>query len=161
MRGNDGAERERTIIERQVKHLTTLVDDLLDVSRITSGKIDLKRERIELGSLLARTVEIASPLVEQRRHELVVTVPGQGLLINADAIRGLPVMNGYELARTLRRRPDCAQLRLIAVTGYGQQGDIELALSAGFDEHLVKPVDLVKLEAALSRSASGNSLEHE
>ena len=87
LRGSDGAERERTIIERQVKHLTTLVDDLLDVSRITSGKIELKRERVELSPLLARAIEIAGPLLQQRRHDLVVKVPQHGLLIDADATR--------------------------------------------------------------------------
>jgi CheY-like chemotaxis protein len=50
---------------------------------------------------------------------------------------GLPVMDGYELARHLRSRSDTARMRLVAVTGYGQKADIELAMRAGFDEHLV------------------------
>ena len=66
---------------------------------------------------------------------------------------GLPVMDGYELARRLRRRPGAEKMRMVAVTGYGQKGDIERALEAGFDEHLVKPVDFEKLEALLSRFA--------
>jgi len=87
LRGDSGAHRERTVIERQVAHLTELVDDLLDVSRITRGKIELRRGRIEIAAIVARAIEIASPLLEQRRHELVVDVPRTGLVVDADATR--------------------------------------------------------------------------
>ena len=60
---------------------------------------------------------------------------------------GLPVMDGYEVARRLRDMLNGA--RLIAVTGYGQQGDRDRSLAAGFDAHLVKPVSLDVLQAAL------------
>ncbi|MGH8258658.1 MAG: PAS domain S-box protein [Steroidobacteraceae bacterium] len=63
---------------------------------------------------------------------------------------GLPEMNGYELAKRLRSRPELKGLRLIAVTGYGQADDRQRALAAGFDDHLVKPVDLQALERALA-----------
>jgi CheY-like chemotaxis protein len=65
---------------------------------------------------------------------------------------GLPLMNGYELAARLRQRPGVAKLRLVALTGYGQKSDIERALQAGFDEHLVKPIDLSNLGELLARS---------
>ncbi len=85
---DDGAvHKERTIIERQVNHLVRLVDDLLDVSRITRGKIELKRERIELAEVVAKAIEMASPLIEERRHRLTLRVPRQGLLVEADAVR--------------------------------------------------------------------------
>jgi CheY-like chemotaxis protein len=64
---------------------------------------------------------------------------------------GLPGMNGYELARQLRQYPLMGSVRLVAVTGYGQKADIEFALNAGFDEHLVKPVEFEQLEALLRR----------
>src|SRR5262249_24405566 len=54
LRGDETLQRERTIIERQVRHLIRLVDDLLDVSRITPGKIDLKREPIEISEIVAK-----------------------------------------------------------------------------------------------------------
>lgn len=330
LRGNDPAAREHTIIERQVLHLTTLVDDLLDVSRITQGKIELKRERVELSSVVKRAVELASPVLEQRQHRLLVDVPPSGvavlvdptrfaqvisnLLINAakytevggkivistrtkagevslsvtdngigiaaeslphvfeifmqeqqasdrahgglglglaivrslvdmhggtvavtsaglgtgsaftirlpeapamsdeaqavtpralklqpvlgrvprvlvvddnsDAAEllalamaelgcevrtahdgpsaltlldtfmpevalldiGLPVMDGYELARHIRSRPHRAPTRLVAITGYGQKSDVEQAFASGFDEHLTKPVDMLRLK---------------
>jgi CheY-like chemotaxis protein/two-component sensor histidine kinase len=86
LRGLDAAERERAIIERQVKHLVGLVDDLLDVSRITRGRIELRKEPIELAEVVARAVELASPLLEQQRHELHVAVP-RGLVVDGDPVR--------------------------------------------------------------------------
>lgn len=64
---------------------------------------------------------------------------------------GLPEMNGNELARRLRAQPETAMSRLIAVTGYGQESDRKKALAAGFDHHLVKPVDSKELNAILAR----------
>ncbi len=323
VRGVNG--REIQIIERQLRQLVRLVDDLLDVSRITRGKIDLHEERVTVADVVTRAVETTSPLLEQRRHPLVVSIPdalevygdpgrlaqvfgnlltnaskysdpgseirvraravggrveirvqdrgigiradllervfdlfvqqpqsldrsagglGLGLAIvqnlmkahggsvraesggpgrgsefivdlplaipdpgelqptcsavdepraathrvlvvddNEDAAEtlahtlevmghrvqvafdgktaldvaatfhpevalldiGLPVMDGYELASRLKRMPGGADVRLIAVTGYGQGRDRAAALQAGFSEHVVKPVDISKL----------------
>jgi signal transduction histidine kinase/DNA-binding response OmpR family regulator len=334
LRGADSAPREHAIIDRQVKHLTTLVDDLLDVSAITSGKIELKREHAELSVLLDRAIEIASPLLEQRAHVITVVVARDGLVVDADPTRmvqiisnlltnaakytepsgkigvsarifeerielsvsdngvgiskemlphvfelfmqerqaidrargglglglaivqnlmrmhdgtaravsagrgcgstftislpavrtiasaptiageaistqhntgllvlivddsmdaadtlaelvialgfdvrvaydgpsalrlmasfvphlaffdiGLPNMSGYELAQEVRKRTTTA-IHLVALTGYGQKGDIQLALDAGFNEHMVKPVNFEKLQALLRRESS-------
>lgn len=87
LRGDAGAERERVVIERQVQHLTSLVDDLLDVSRIARGKVELRRERLELAPVVARAIEMASPLLEQRRHTVDVRVPRAGLQVEGDALR--------------------------------------------------------------------------
>ena len=62
---------------------------------------------------------------------------------------GLPEMNGYELARRLREHPEVEEIRLVALTGYGQAEDKEHARAAGFDDHLVKPADLRALQQAL------------
>jgi PAS domain S-box-containing protein len=83
LRGITAGERERAVIERQVHHLVGLVDDLLDVSRITRGRVELRRQRIELAEVVARAVEIASPLLEQQRHRLDVDVP-RGLVVDGD-----------------------------------------------------------------------------
>jgi len=320
--------REREVIERQVAHLSRLLDDLLDISRITRGKIELDRQVVDIAGVVAKAVEMASPLYEKRRHHLRVEVP-RGLRVDGDPVRlaqvfqnlltnaakytapeghvtiaaaladgevvvrvrddgvgiaaevlpavfelfvqgdrsldrsqgglgigltvvkrlvelhggtvearsdgpghgtemlvrlpaadsaelaaaaaaatrvapsrhrrvlivddnpdaaevlgeylrelgyeielagdgptaiaraeqfhphvavldlGLPVMDGYELAQRLRERWSGSELRLIAVTGYGQDSDRARSCAAGFDEHLVKPVDLGELERAL------------
>ncbi|NUO52424.1 MAG: response regulator, partial [Polyangiaceae bacterium] len=79
--------REQDIIERQISHLTRLVDDLLDVSRITRGKVELKKRRIEIAEVVARSIEIASPLLEQRAHRLETDLPRRGLAVDADLDR--------------------------------------------------------------------------
>ncbi len=341
MRLKGGAEltREQKIIERQIAHLVRLVDDLLDMSRITRGKLELRRQRVELDSVVREAIETASPLLEPRRQHLAVAVPRRGLTILGDTVRltqvvanlltnaakysnpggnidiratregdevvlrvsddgigiapdmlatvfdsftqgpqaldraqgglglglaivkslvklhggtvharsdgrgrgseftvrlpiasegegedhdmdgaasraegvqgaargsvlivddnedsaemlsealaalgyrprvandaiaalklvecelpeiavldiGLPVMDGYELARRLRAGPGGTELRLVAITGYGQERDILAARAAGFDAHLVKPVDLERLQMTLADFAT-------
>ena len=77
----------RDVIERQLAHLTRLVDDLLDVSRITRGKINLNKEVIEIGALVARTVETVQPLIEERGHSLSVQLPSGILAVLGDPTR--------------------------------------------------------------------------
>jgi signal transduction histidine kinase/ActR/RegA family two-component response regulator len=69
------AAQECEIVERQVRHLARLVDDLLDVSRVRRGSIDLRRERVAVSAVIARAVEMAGPLVEARAHALTIDVP--------------------------------------------------------------------------------------
>jgi signal transduction histidine kinase len=337
MQDSNSFRRERDIIERQVRHLANLIDDLLDVSRITRGKIQLKLEPLELITVVVKAIEMASPIIEQQMHHLIATVPNTGLRLEGDPTRlsqvisnlltnaakytdrggkiwirasredsqivlrvrddgigispemlpqvfdlfsqgrrgsdraqgglgiglaivkslvelhggtvsahsegigkgsefvirlpsapeghataprlsattvsepravtdsmssrrkvlivddnqdaaetlaealaelgfltqtafdgpsalelvgafrpdvmlidvGLPVMDGYELVRRLRADARLASVRLIAVTGYGQESDRRRAFEAGFDEHLVKPVDLARLESVI------------
>jgi signal transduction histidine kinase/DNA-binding response OmpR family regulator len=80
-------EAERTVIERQVRHLSRLVDDLLDVSRATMGKIDLRKERLDLATVVARAVEMAQPSIDAKRHHLEVAVPAGALLVEGDPVR--------------------------------------------------------------------------
>jgi PAS domain S-box-containing protein len=87
LRAPDSLVKERTIIERQVHHLVGLVDDLLDVSRITGGKIELKKCLLEMSEVIGKAVEMASPLIEQRRHRLSVSVPSSGMLVDGDEQR--------------------------------------------------------------------------
>jgi CheY-like chemotaxis protein len=68
---------------------------------------------------------------------------------------GLPGMNGYDLARRVRARPEARDVGLIALTGYGQEEDRRQAFAAGFDVHLTKPVDPERLERILARGAEG------
>jgi signal transduction histidine kinase len=77
----------REVIDRQVDHLARLVDDLLDVSRITSGKLQLRREPAEISSILAAAVEATQPLIEASGHELTVAVPHEPVRIFGDVMR--------------------------------------------------------------------------
>jgi PAS domain S-box-containing protein len=85
MRGNESREQE--VLERQVRHLTRLVDDLLDVSRIARGTIDLDAKPIELRDVVDRAMELASPLLEQRENDVDIRVPPRALTVNADRDR--------------------------------------------------------------------------
>jgi CheY-like chemotaxis protein len=62
----------------------------------------------------------------------------------------LPGLNGYEVARRLRQYPGLENVQLVAMTGYGQESDLRLAREAGFDQHLVKPVDFLKVKELLA-----------
>jgi len=84
LRGADPFERERAIIDRQVQHVVRLVDDLLDVSRITRGAIQLRRASTELSLIVHRAVETVGAMLAERAHDVVVTVPPAGLPIDAD-----------------------------------------------------------------------------
>jgi signal transduction histidine kinase/DNA-binding response OmpR family regulator len=77
----------RDVIERQVTHLAGLVDDLLDVSRITQGKITLNREAVELGKTLDHSLEIVRPLIDSKRHVLSVNVPDTPVWVFGDFSR--------------------------------------------------------------------------
>jgi len=77
----------RDVIERQVKHLTRLVDDLLDVSRITRGNINLSREPVSVTTIVARAIETIQPLIAEQRHDLAVDVAEDGLEVEGDLTR--------------------------------------------------------------------------
>jgi signal transduction histidine kinase len=79
--------RAREVIERQVQHLVCLIDDLLDVSRITRGMITLQRERVLVDAVVARAVETARPLIDARKHELTLDLPEELLSVEGDATR--------------------------------------------------------------------------
>ena len=75
------------VADRQVRHMTRLVDDLLDISRIMRGKIELRKERVELASIISRAVETVQPLIARERHELTVELPEGRVWIDADLVR--------------------------------------------------------------------------
>jgi signal transduction histidine kinase/ActR/RegA family two-component response regulator len=76
-----------SIIDRQTEHMTRLVEDLLDVSRITRGTIELRRERVDLATVVKAAVEASSALLERNRHQLKVTTPAQPVYVDGDLTR--------------------------------------------------------------------------
>src|SRR6185437_11445621 len=75
------------VIERQSAHLSRLVDDLLDVSRITRGKINLTKEALDINNLIARAVETTHPLIAERAHSLILDVPPEPIKVLGDPTR--------------------------------------------------------------------------
>jgi PAS domain S-box-containing protein len=111
-----------------------VVDDSLDVVTILSDFLTWKGFVVEVASSGAAALEAAR------------TFRPDAMLLDI----GLPTIDGYEVARRLRSDPSFAATRLIALTGYGQQADRERAYAAGFQHHLVKPVDFTQLLAHLN-----------
>jgi signal transduction histidine kinase len=80
------------VIERQVQHMSVLLDDLLDVARITHGTLQLRKQQSDLQSIVSAAVETARPLIDERRHQLIADVPEQ-LQVNADPLRLAQVLS--------------------------------------------------------------------
>jgi len=80
-------KKARDVITRQVAAMVRLVDDLLDVSRISRNKLDIRRERVELSTVLESALESSRPLIEKSGHELTVSLPTEPVLLDADPIR--------------------------------------------------------------------------
>ena len=106
--------------------------------------------------------EVANAVTEfgkKSGYDVVCAYTGNDALAVAERVRpdimlldiGLPGLDGYALARLARERPETSGIRLVAVTGYGQAGDRQRALAAGFDQHVTKPVDPALLRDLLAR----------
>jgi CheY-like chemotaxis protein len=82
-----GVEQARTMMERQLTQMVRLVDDLLDVSRITRNKLELRKGRVELAAIVNSAVETSNPLIEAGGHELTVALPSEPIFLDADPSR--------------------------------------------------------------------------
>jgi len=80
-------EKARSMMERQLAGMVRLVDDLLDVSRVSRGKIELRRDRVELATVLRNALETSQPLMSERGHELLAAIPRDRIVINGDVTR--------------------------------------------------------------------------
>jgi PAS domain S-box-containing protein len=88
MAGVDGlVEQARLMMERQLGQMIRLVDDLLDLSRVTTGKLELRRERHDLRAVIAAALETTRPLIEQAGHDLAVVLPDEPIFVDGDPIR--------------------------------------------------------------------------
>jgi signal transduction histidine kinase/DNA-binding response OmpR family regulator len=144
------------MVERQVQHLVRLVDDLLDVSRITRGKIRLQKEAVELSAVTARALELSRPFIEARGHELTVSLPEKPIFVEADPVRLAQVLGnllnnaakyteeGGRIWLTAERDRDEAVLR-VRDTGVGIPQEM---LHAVFDL-------FTQVERSLDRSHGG------
>ncbi len=110
------------VIERQVQHMSLLLDDLLDVSRITHGTLQLRKQHTDLQSILSAAVETARPLIDERRHQLVLKVP-DSLQVHADPLRLAQVLSNL-LTNAAKYTNPGGQIRV-----YGAQRNDELVIS--------------------------------
>ncbi|HVI78133.1 MAG TPA: ATP-binding protein [Candidatus Acidoferrum sp.] len=100
-----------SIINRQVNHMVRLVDDLLEVSRITSGKVELRRAPTELATILRNVIESSQPLVSEKKHTLNVSIPEAPLLVYADSVRLEQIFTNL-LNNAARYTPDGGEIWL-------------------------------------------------
>ena len=113
LRGDGGLSPEQEVIERQAHHLIGLVDDLLDVSRIASGKVELRKQVVDLRDVLAKATEMASPLLEERRHHFEVRIPPRGLRVHGDEARLAQVMANL-LTNAAKYTPPSGHISVVA-----------------------------------------------
>ncbi|HET6329097.1 MAG TPA: ATP-binding protein [Planctomycetaceae bacterium] len=89
---DENATRLYDVMERQLGHLVRLVDDLLELSRITRGQIELRPKRIELAALVRSAVETSAPLVESAHHQLAISLPTEPIFVDVDPVRMVQVI---------------------------------------------------------------------
>lgn len=121
---DDAVRRTRDVIERQGQHLARLVDDLLDISRISSGKIELRKAPVSMQEIVELAVSTSQPILTERRHELQVSMPSERLVVNGDTVRLVQVvanllnnaarytMNGGKISVEAERTGDQVELRV-------------------------------------------------
>ena len=114
--------REREVLARQVSHMSRLVNDLLDISRLTQGKVQLESRRFELGDAVERAVDMVRPMIAQHRHTLQVSVPSGGLPLDADLERIVQVLSNL-LTNAARYTPPGGHISVSAATA-GDRVDI-------------------------------------
>jgi PAS domain S-box-containing protein len=111
------------VIGRQVQHLARLVDDLLDVSRVTRGKVELRKEPVELAAVLGRAVETSRPLLDARRHDLAVSLPPGPVRLEADPTRLAQVVSNL-LNNAAKYTPEGGRVWLTARTVVSSQRSV-------------------------------------
>ena len=158
----DKAERDpalqgaRDVVDRQVKHLSWLLDDLLDVSRLTRGKINLRKETVMLQTIVAEALETARGSIDARGHVVSVSLPEKPLWFEADPTRIIQVV-GNLLDNAAKYTPRGGK---ISATGYGERGEVVLSVrdtGMGISHEMLPRVfDLfVQIDPSLARSEGG------
>ncbi|HXR56839.1 MAG TPA: ATP-binding protein [Casimicrobiaceae bacterium] len=124
-RADSHAQSVLPMMERQVQHLTRLLDDLLDVSRITQGKVTLRVERVDLRHVAQAAVEASRPAIREERHDLTVSLPGEPLWVDGDPVRLAQVLSNL-LNNAAKYTPEGGR---IALKAERIGDDVELCVS--------------------------------
>lgn len=145
LRGRHSPEQD--VLERQITHLSRMADDLLDASRISRGMVELRRESVELCTVVVRAMELAGPLLEQHQDQVHIDVPRDGVIVNVDRDRMAQVVanlltnaakysnRGSRITIRGTRREDVVQLR-VEDEGFGLAQD---ALKTIFEPFTQQP----------------------
>jgi CheY-like chemotaxis protein/signal transduction histidine kinase len=129
----------RDIIDRQSRQLVRLVDDLLDVSRITSGKIQLRTEDVDIAAVMDAALETSRPLIEERGHELSVTLPEDALVIRGDSARIAQVLTNL-LNNAAKYTPPGGRVS-VSATAEGSEAVLRVADSGqGIPESMLEGI---------------------
>jgi PAS domain S-box-containing protein len=120
-------EQVRSLMERQVAHMGRLIDDLLDISRITQGKLQLRKERVELAAVVQSAVEVASPVIEAQAHEFTVLLPHETIYLHADPVRLAQVFANL-LNNAAKYTPKCGHLWLTAERPACEAGEVVVSV---------------------------------
>jgi PAS domain S-box-containing protein len=154
--GSKRVKWSREVIERQTEHLTRLVDDLLDVSRITRGKLRLQQAPVDLNTTLQRAIETSRPVIDKRGHRLHVSVPSEPVMVHGDMTRLTQVASNL-ISNAAKYTPEGGDVWVeLAAKG----GDAILRVrdnGAGIAPHMVEDIfDLfAQGERTLDRSEGG------
>ena len=111
-------ERSQEMMERQLSHMVRLIDDLMDVSRISRNKMELRRERVDLADVVSSAVETVRGSIEKARHELIVSLPVRPVLLDADLTRLAQVLSNL-LTNSAKYTPPGGTISLTAETRGG------------------------------------------
>lgn len=118
-------KRVRIMMERQIGNMVHLIDDLLDIARISSGKIELKRKIVPLQQIVSAAIETSMPVIESKGHQLVVDLPTEDLLLSADNVRLTQVLSNL-LTNAAKYTPSNGKLKLV---GGRENDDVVISVS--------------------------------
>lgn len=138
------------IISRQVKHMTGLIDDLLDMSRVTRGLITLEEEEVELNEVVTHSLEQVSPLLSKHHHQLIPTLPTSPILVKGDKNRLIQVLSNL-LNNAAKYTPDSGRIDLVLETDHKFAKISVSDNGIGMEPELIKSV--FELFTQASRSA--------
>jgi PAS domain S-box-containing protein len=149
------AARVHTMLDRQIDHMVRLVDDLMEVSRITRGRIELRPKRVDLASIIRDAIDTTQPLFDAAGHRVTVSLPGEPLLLDADAVRLVQVFANL-LSNAAKYTDDGGQVWVSALREGSRAvvavRDTGIGIAA---EHLPKVFDLFAQGENGQRSHTG------
>lgn len=132
----------RDLLQRQLRHLKRLIDDLLDVSRITTGRVQLKREALNLKEVIEHSVDATRPLIDERKHSLEVELPPEPLWIDGDAVR-LTQVFGNLLTNAAKYTSASGKITLTATSEAGPPSIVTIRVKdsgSGIPENMLERI---------------------